>query len=582
MKKTRLLCISALLVLILSACGNGQSATTEGGDTSPPVTEDIAQSTTVTAEEPVAPAAVLVEDGKSNYIVITDSAASAEVTAVTRNFISRLETMSGVKLKLYPASYSKTDYEIVVGVVPGRETSLAQARQLNYTGWSLVQEGNRLFVTAHTEGGVLMALNELMGHIQEVDGRFVVMGDVTAAGQTATGKVHNVPSCVAQNARVEGIYPCGNESIEICLRGITKSEYTAYDKTLTEAGYTKYTENKMGNCLFATYTGESNTIHLGFYPNLQNGTLRIISEPTGYLPATSAPAYTRMADTTFTQIKRQAADINAAPGMSYIMQLADGSFIIIDGGPANDTDEKALFDYLSALTPAGQKPTIAAWFITHAHSDHMALANNFLATYHAQIEVKMAAYNFPKYEEVKDAKDVLGDKNRYQPMIDTFIGNIRKYWPQADHFVYHAGQKLYLADAEIEIFFTHEDQYPGEFTYINHTSSAFRITAGGKTVMILGDCEKPLCNQMASTFGSYLKSDMLQLSHHGFNGATLSLYQAIDPDICFWACSKNKFETDGRNLGTTAGYDFNAYLRDETIKKRTHYHSSETTVIPMS
>ena len=80
MKKAWMLCISALLALILSACGNGQSATTEGGKTSPPVTEDIAQSTTVTSEEPVAPAAVLVEGGKSNYIVITDSSASAEVT----------------------------------------------------------------------------------------------------------------------------------------------------------------------------------------------------------------------------------------------------------------------------------------------------------------------------------------------------------------------------------------------------------------------------------------------------------------------------------------------------------------------
>ena len=100
--------------------------------------------------------------------------------------------------------------------------------------------------------------------------------------------------------------------------------------------------------------------------------------------------------------------------------------------------------------------------------------------------------------------------------------------------------------------------------------------------MILGDCEKSLCRQMAATFGACLKSDLLQLTHHGANGASLDLYQVIDPDICFWACSQSKFESDERMLGTKAGYEFNAYIRDESIRARKHYHSGETTVISLS
>ncbi|MBO5671247.1 MAG: MBL fold metallo-hydrolase, partial [Clostridia bacterium] len=307
-----------------------------------------------------------------------------------------------------------------------------------------------------------------------------------------------------------------------------------------------------------------------------------VNAPSGYLPATVAPAYTRVTDTTFTQIGREAVDINMAPGMSYIMQLADGSFIVVDGGPANTHDEDQLLSYLQSLTPAGQKPVIAAWFITHAHSDHMALANNFLNRYHDLVEVRLAAYNFPIYDTVKNANDVKQTPARYQPMIDLFIESVRKYWPDAVHFVLHAGQKLYLADAEIEILFTHEDLFPLEYSWVNHTSCAFRITACGKTVMLLGDCERSLCQQMADTYGEYLKSDLLQLSHHGANGACLDLYRCIDPAICFWACSQAKFERDERMLGTKAGHEFNAYIRDTSIRARAHYHSGVTTVIPIS
>ena len=415
-----------------------------------------------------------------------------------------------------------------------------------------------------------------LAHMEERDGRWIVTcGDTEIA--------YEIPLCASESAALVGLYQCGVDSVEVCLNGVKEIEYEAYEAVLSKDGWVKYGENTMAVNRYATYTdGKGRTLQLGYYPTLQEGTLRIVNEPSGYLPPTAPTAYTRVTDTTFTQIGREAVDINAAPGMSYIMQLADGTFILIDGGPANLNDEEALLTYLQSLTPAGQKPVIAAWFITHAHSDHMALANNFLNKYHALVDIRLAAYNFPLYDAVKDARDVDNTPARYQPMIDLFIDSIKKYWPAAAHWVMHAGQKLYLADAEIEVFFTHENLFPGEYKWVNHTSSAFRITSCGKTVMIMGDCEKSLCQQMADTFGDYLKSDLLQLSHHGANGACLDLYQRIDPAVCFWACSQRKFESDERMLGIKAGHEFNAYVRDASIRVREHYHSGVTTVIPIS
>ena len=55
-------------------------------------------------------------------------------------------------------------------------------------------------------------------------------------------------------------------------------------------------------------------------------------------------------------------------GEGLIIKLADGSFIVYDGG--YPTEMPPLLAYLEANTPAGQKPVIATWFLTHSHGDH--------------------------------------------------------------------------------------------------------------------------------------------------------------------------------------------------------------------
>ena len=570
--------VLALSLTVLAACGGEKDI-----DTQTTATSEIPPATTAAVTETDAPRqeTVLVENGKSDYLVISARTANAEVTAETRAFISELEKRTGVKLKLYPESYTESEYEIIVGNVHDRAAAAAHMAEVGYTEWGVFSEGKKIIVTAYDAQGVRLALQQILDGLEEKDGKWVTRLTSATVGKTALG-AHTVPSCESASAYVTGIYTGVRDGIEVCLRAVKQTEYENYAKTLTDAGWVRYADNQMGDNAFATYTHENGkTLQLGYYPTLQSGTLRIVSTPTGYLPPVEAPAYTRVTDTTITQIAREAMNLNSAVGMSYIIQLADGSFILIDGGPANVKDEDDLLAYLKSLTPAGQKPVIAAWFITHAHPDHMALANRFLIRYYDQIEVKMAAYSFPTYEAVKDAADVKGVRGEYEPMIELFIESIREYWPQAEHLILQAGQRFCLADAEIEVFFTHADLYPLEFTWVNHTCASFRITAGGKTMMFLGDSEKSLCQQMADTFGDYLKSDMLQLSHHGSNGACLDLYKRIDPDICFWACSKKSFETNPKQLGTADGFEFNAYLRDTSIRVREHYHSSVTTVITL-
>ena len=68
-------------------------------------------------------------------------------------------------------------------------------------------------------------------------------------------------------------------------------------------------------------------------------------------------------------------------------------------------------------------------------------------------------------------------------------------------------------------------------------------------------------------YGKAMKSDILQVTHHGANGGYLPLYRLIDPDICFWTCSDYAFYTNPQQLGIVEECDFNAFLRDDREDK---------------
>jgi hypothetical protein len=98
----------------------------------------------------------------------------------------------------------------------------------------------------------------------------------------------------------------------------------------------------------------------------------------------------------------------------------------------------------------------------------------------------------------------------------------------------------------------------------------------GKTALIMGDCMHESCKEIALAYREYLKCDWLQVTHHGVIGGNKWLYSLADPDICFWPVTKQGFE------GTFSwekyhwclgdgGCDYNAFLRDDNVKKRTHY-----------
>ena len=220
----------------------------------------------------------------------------------------------------------------------------------------------------------------------------------------------------------------------------------------------------------------------------------------------------------------------------------------------------------------GVKPVIAAWFFTHPHGDHLALVLQFLREYRDQVVIELFAYNFADYSAVARANDVSSESS-YMSLINDLKSVITANYPNAKKFTFHTGQRLYLRNAYVDIYYTHEDLYPTNVDYGNNTSAAFKINVSGTDIMILGDADTPCSNFMEKVYGSAMKSEILQPSHHGYNGGTLELYKLIAPKVCLWACPTDIFEK-----GKVNNFEYNLYLK-QTAKE--HYASDYTTTIKL-
>ena len=345
-------------------------------------------------------------------------------------------------------------------------------------------------------------------------------------------------------------------------------------------GFYAEEERTVHGNLFRVYASDRVRVHVSWYPSKQ--LLKIALEDRGYAPIRERPHTDAVCTPSIVQLGRCGASErlpNGAPGMSYVLQTAAGGFLLVDGGPLDRerADVDQLWEYLLQNKPAHcEKPHILAWFITHSHHDHIHLAIEFLKTYGDRIVLDTVAYNFPPFASItikhEDAARMGAFAEEFQALAAALGANT---------LLLHTGQRFWLEDAMVEVLYTPDDFAPAAYPWGNHTSCAFRFTLGGKTFLVLGDCEKGLCQFMADVYGETMKSDILQLSHHGVNGACLELYQAVDPDVCFWPIDEFRFFNHAQIRGEKA-WDFNRWILDDAVKARSHFHTSITTVLTLS
>jgi hypothetical protein len=70
----------------------------------------------------------------------------------------------------------------------------------------------------------------------------------------------------------------------------------------------------------------------------------------------------------------------------------------------------------------------------------------------------------------------------------------------------------------------------------NPTSFVYRMTIEGQTFIITGDCCSEASSLMVARYGDALKSDFVQLPHHGHGdgGTDPRFYEKVNADYILW------------------------------------------------
>ena len=313
------------------------------------------------------------------------------------------------------------------------------------------------------------------------------------------------------------------------IKNADAKAFDSYVELFCNDGYTKMEENHNGKNRFAALLKGSEGIFINYFGNI--GELRIVDEEECNYFSFCDEGLVYTVDPQITQITLE--DF----GLSYAIRLSDGRFIVIDGGWNFEPDVDRLFKCLKKGSPF-EKPIIAAWILSHPHEDHFHCFIGFMDKYASHVTLEKCLFNFPEHDDTEHypglthIDEKLGDLSAF-----TYIPMMLERIEKSGAVIYtpHTGQKYIISDAELEILASMDDTIHVTDN-INSTSLVIRMTLGGQTVLWTNDAGFSYA-RLPERYGKYLKSDILQIPHHGFQSGTpaaeIEGYDLISPKVCF-------------------------------------------------
>ena len=90
------------------------------------------------------------------------------------------------------------------------------------------------------------------------------------------------------------------------------------------------------------------------------------------------------------------------------------------------------------------------------------------------------------------------------------------------------------------------------------------------TCLLYNCIQKKASEKLLKTQKEKLKSDIVQMAHHGQNGATKELYEQINPTICMWPTPEwlwNNDSGEGKGSGPWKTLETRQWIEELKVKK---------------
>lgn len=551
--KTNLKLLALLLALLTLMSALSLASCQADSPDSPDSPDDIPP---VTSSEPAAEASdlELIANGKAAFTIVRDSelrSDSAVVSAASelRQYIIETAALTsgnepgiGNDWKKPGEEYDHEALEILVGNTDYPESAEAMS-SLGYGEYAVRVIGKKLVVAGYTDEAVSTAcdkLRELIGSTVS-GGQLVIPADTNITG-VANEAINTLP--IYQGGTFSSTYDCGGNGSGLLISSTTPEAYAGYVAELEKSGYDIYTTHTITENTFTTLTDANYTVSVSYYAYEKS--TRIIIEPlVTPVGLREDNVYQKRTTPQITMLGLE-VDSDTTIGLSMLIRLADGRFIVVDGGFTGRASQDARLlvsalkeqskDYLSS----GEQITIAAWIITHPHGDHCGMLEKAYGNFKG-MKIEQFLVNFMAPRTLMSTLSSSYGKNYSSADPTKYQGVLKAAKAlETDVRYVRVGQVFYMADVTMEVLYTIDSYAPKVCNAMNTTSLIIKFTFDdGTTFMMTGDATGGAFQIAAKMYGSYLKSDILQVAHHGCktwdnDAGTISAYKLISPATLLW------------------------------------------------
>jgi beta-lactamase superfamily II metal-dependent hydrolase len=225
--------------------------------------------------------------------------------------------------------------------------------------------------------------------------------------------------------------------------------------------------------------------------------------------------------------------------MGYLIKTPDGKTVMIDSGRTEGKDAAYLYDLLQK-----EGGRVDLWLITHAHNDHFgALAYLLRTMEHFDLEIADMRFSFPPTEWLKGVEG----GGSYAPTVE-FLSLLQKHGIPVTPL--HTGDVLTCGGLTIDVL--HDSTSYASYDNINDTSAVLRVHFPRRDVLFLGDLGWVAGAELAAACGeAALRCDIVQMAHHGQNGADRAFYEIVRPKIALYTAPRWLWDCDnGGGVGS--------------------------------
>lgn len=493
-----------------------------------------------------------ISGGKSSYVVVIpeDSSERTQVAARKMRADIRKKTRAYLSQKsdVLSSGVKPAETEILIGKT-NRPESAEVLKDVHYGEYAIRVVNKKIVIAAWDDVSLEKGCQVFANYIgnKYKQGKVLLTSEHITEG-VASEVLNAIPYYDGEIADTQCVDLADN-SYMLYVANTTRAEFVEYVENLANAGFEEFSFREAGKMLYAIYGNEDTILHLSF--NGLTREARIAVEDAYDRTIFTEQPYEKICEPSVSMIGQEftdSTDPSAVPvsnGLCLVFRLEDGRFIIVDSG-ATVKSVNLLYRTLQKLHVNEGKITVAAWILTHPHGDHTG-GFQYLSTtaLKNQIVVENIIHHFASDAQHAAIKTAGTSANTRLAMKRFRGANIIKA---------HSGQVIQAGGAEVEMLFTYADMEPMVLDQMNTTSLIFRVTVQGNSVMVLADTTSRAINHIYKVYGNYLKSDMVQLAHHGVNGGVL-LYQTIDADVVLWPIAVDASYNQGVELIRDVAYN---------------------------